>query len=603
MKYIIGILFVLVLTNGFSQDELFNTNDIQFSPCYLDSNQAILFQSNRDKGFQLYQSTFENGKWSTPKALNTINSNFEPYKMITGPSVDAQKNVYFSSYNKDNESIDLYMSTYQDGKWNKPVPLPKSFNTVHHESFPSISTDGNFLIFNRQFTGDSLSSCKKMYLSKKTNDTWSTPTLLSLGTLNCPTLPTIQADNKTLYFNSEEKLYKSKLENDTWSTPEEITFIEGTKKISNVIINDDKGIAIYNEGGTLKSTKVPYEHRLTPFYVLDGQLKDALNNKAIQGTIFLTEVATKKSIPITCDKNGYFNVSVPCSTEYQLSILKEQYEPYVEKLSGSCTSYEYDKRDVLLQPKMKQYEINVADLETGDGISVDIKIDNLDLDEKITLNALIGVDGKYMVNLREGNQYNVEVQSREGYSFSKKKIKVAKSKDDTPLAKIINESESMKTSKELDDLLGELFANVDFDEDGHMTKAEEENKNAVAVDIDVQPLHQGAHVALNDIYFESSSYTMKEESKAELTRVIELMKTNPTLIIEIAAHTDNIGRDAFNLELSKKRAQTIFDYLKSQNVDITRLRPKGYGKAKPVASNTTEEGRAKNRRVELVIIK
>ena len=114
---------------------------------------------------------------------------------------------------------------------------------------------------------------------------------------------------------------------------------------------------------------------------------------------------------------------------------------------------------------------------------------------------------------------------------------------------------------------------------------------------------QGTSIKLNNIYFEFNKYDLKSESFTELDRVVKFMYENPEIKIEISAHTDSIGSDEYNMELSQKRAQSVVDYLINKGVDPPRLIAKGYGRSLPVASNSTEEGRALNRRVEMKIIK
>ncbi len=80
------------------------------------------------------------------------------------------------------------------------------------------------------------------------------------------------------------------------------------------------------------------------------------------------------------------------------------------------------------------------------------------------------------------------------------------------------------------------------------------------------------------------------------------MKANPSAMIEISAHTDDIGSDDFNNNLSTKRAQEIVKYLNTKGIPSSRLKAKGYGKTKPLDTAPTEEARAKNRRVELKIL-
>ncbi len=79
-----------------------------------------------------------------------------------------------------------------------------------------------------------------------------------------------------------------------------------------------------------------------------------------------------------------------------------------------------------------------------------------------------------------------------------------------------------------------------------------------------------------------------------------LLLQNPDLKVKIQGHTDNLGEAEYNLTLSEKRANTVFQYLQLFGITTERLQAKGYGETQPVSSNDTEEGRAKNRRVELV---
>jgi len=79
------------------------------------------------------------------------------------------------------------------------------------------------------------------------------------------------------------------------------------------------------------------------------------------------------------------------------------------------------------------------------------------------------------------------------------------------------------------------------------------------------------------------------------------MAEHATITVAVEGHTDSVGSDAYNQKLSERRAQAAVDYLVSQGVDASRLQPTGYGESKPMASNDTADGRAQNRRVDLVV--
>jgi len=112
----------------------------------------------------------------------------------------------------------------------------------------------------------------------------------------------------------------------------------------------------------------------------------------------------------------------------------------------------------------------------------------------------------------------------------------------------------------------------------------------------------GDRVTLENIFFEFDKAELLPKSKTELNKLVDILTDYPFLNIEIAGHTDNVGNDEYNKSLSEQRAKSVVDYLISEDVNEIRLSYKGYGSEKPITSNATEEGMAKNRRVEFVII-
>ncbi|MBN2565804.1 MAG: OmpA family protein [Candidatus Eisenbacteria bacterium] len=113
-------------------------------------------------------------------------------------------------------------------------------------------------------------------------------------------------------------------------------------------------------------------------------------------------------------------------------------------------------------------------------------------------------------------------------------------------------------------------------------------------------LDADGRVQLYGILFDTDKATLKSESSEQLQDVVTLLRDNPSLRLEVQGHTDDQGSDGYNMDLSQHRAETVVSYLGLFGIDKGRLTPKGYGESSPVAPNTTDEGRAKNRRVELV---
>lgn len=160
---------------------------------------------------------------------------------------------------------------------------------------------------------------------------------------------------------------------------------------------------------------------------------------------------------------------------------------------------------------------------------------------------------KVVVYLRETDEYEYKVSGAEGYLFKSEKINVA--------------------------------------------QAEEPSIN-----VELVPLKEDVAIILNNITFATNSADLNSESFIELDRVVELLVTNPSIVIEISAHTDNVGSLSYNMLLSDRRAQSVVNYLLENNVNSQRLVAKGYGPKKPMVPNSSEENRAFNRRVEFKII-
>ncbi|MGE3276973.1 MAG: OmpA family protein [Vicinamibacterales bacterium] len=128
------------------------------------------------------------------------------------------------------------------------------------------------------------------------------------------------------------------------------------------------------------------------------------------------------------------------------------------------------------------------------------------------------------------------------------------------------------------------------------------NQQAVTQDLQVQALRPGEVIRLNNVFFDTASFELLDESRAELDRLVLLLHRHPAMRIEVAGHTDSRDSEASNLELSRNRAAAVQAYLESAGIDPGRLESQGYGESKAVASNDTDEGRQLNRRVEFRIL-
>ena len=181
------------------------------------------------------------------------------------------------------------------------------------------------------------------------------------------------------------------------------------------------------------------------------------------------------------------------------------------------------------------------------------------------------------------------------------------------------ELKNMETKKiseiPLDSTTGDYVAVAPFNDDYVMTVKKEGYvyetryisridstfKTPARVDVEIEPIELDKSYQINDIYFDFNKYDLTEGSKAVLDQLIEFLNENPKIRIQIQGHTDDIGNDTDNLHLSEDRARAVYDYLLAKDIGTERLTYKGFGETMPVADNTTEEGRARNRRTVFVI--
>ena len=122
---------------------------------------------------------------------------------------------------------------------------------------------------------------------------------------------------------------------------------------------------------------------------------------------------------------------------------------------------------------------------------------------------------------------------------------------------------------------------------------------------EVERVGEGINVTFDEtsgVYFDTEKYSIEGESREALMSLSDIFKEYPDTNILVEGHTDSTGSDAYNLTLSKNRAQAVTNFLVNQGIDKGRIDTKWYGETQPKYDNSTVEGRSKNRRVELAIV-
>lgn len=235
--------------------------------------------------------------------------------------------------------------------------------------------------------------------------------------------------------------------------------------------------------------------------------------------------------------------------------------------SGDVLYYTAGKKDdtylySLVIPKELRQEISVVvkgvvkDKETNNPMGALVEFKDIETNKLMGSANSNEVDGKYMVVLPKGKIYDFSV-SLKGYTFY---------------------------SSRFDLTMADKYVEMEND-------------------ISLETLKENTTFTLNNIVFDSNSAKLKPELLPELDRMVNIMKINPDIKVEISAHTDDIGTDAANLALSQNRASSVVKYLTDNGVTPQRLIAKGYGETHPRVPNKNDVNRSLNRRVEFKIIK
>lgn len=143
---------------------------------------------------------------------------------------------------------------------------------------------------------------------------------------------------------------------------------------------------------------------------------------------------------------------------------------------------------------------------------------------------------------------------------------------------------------------------LDSDGDGVPNSRDKCPDTRAGAVVDLDGCEVEAVIELRGVHFDFDQATLKPEAIAILDEAAGLLNQHSRVAVEVAGHTDSVGSEDYNQGLSERRANAVRDYLVSKGVSASRLSARGYGESRPVASNDTEEGRAENRRTELVVL-
>ncbi|HTA28664.1 MAG TPA: OmpA family protein [Bacteroidia bacterium] len=454
---------------------------------------------------------------------------------------------------------DLYISFNKNGNWSPATNMGSPINTDGDDATSGISVDGQTLYVYRD--GDIFETHLK-------GITWTKPERMNnkINTQFKETSVSLSPDGKTLYFVSDRPggygdrdIYKSVADaKGRWTEAVNLGAVINTQY-------GEEGISMQADGKTLYFSS--QGHNSMGGYDI---FKSVYENGSWSNPENL-------GYPInTPDDDIFFSISASGKHGYYTSIRKEgkgEKDIYMVTFLGPEKPVVQSNEDDLLAGNTSQVSdvmmtapvvVNTPKVTLLKGIITDsmthkpieASIELVDNKKNIVIASFLSNSstGKYLVSLPAGINYGIAVKA-EGFLF--------------------------------------YSANFDLPDTSKFTTVE---KNVA-----LQPLDIGSRIVLRNIFFDFNKATLRDESTAELDRLINLLTTYSKLKIEISGYTDNKGSADYNQKLSESRAKSVVDYLVAHGIASDRLTFKGYGKDDPIATNETDDGRQQNRRTEFKI--
>lgn len=544
---------------------------------------AFAIDSNYTSDYRLPYSINLAGMGEFEKALSTINALLSRNNISPNTRKAAtyrQKTYQFAVDYAKNESLKTYVF--------QPNNLGEGVNTSESEYFPSLPIDGKELIFTRRVNNFN----EDFFLSEGGANGWETARRLngSINTDQNEGAQMISQDGQWLVFTGCNRsrgagscdIYISYLTPQGWSEAINLGNKINTEEWeSQPCLSPDKrdlyfasrrqggfgGADIYvshlqangrwSEPENLGPTINTSGNEQCPFIHADNQTlyftSDVLPGYGDEDLFVTRKEAdgkwgTPKNLgyPInTIDREGTLFIAADGKTAYYASDRADG--------KGGLDIYSFDLREDVRPKKTLWVKGKVFDQKTSAGLPSAVEL--IDLETKQLISKVqTDEKGNYLITLPVGKDYAFNV-NRKGYLFYSDNFSLTtKSPDST-------------------------------------------EKN-----IPLQPIEVNASVVLKNIFFDYNKYDVKPASQVELDKVVQLLIDNPSVKIQIAGHTDNIGNAADNLKLSENRAKAVIAYLSGKGIDAKRLTFKGYGATQPIADNKTDEGRALNRRTELKVV-
>lgn len=548
-------------------------------------NEVSRYLENCAVGNALFPDSIQLEIENAGPAINSVYPDYVPVvssdeSMILFTS--RRSNTTGGKINDDGQYFeDIYVSTRKkDGTWTKPDQLDKPINTRDHDACIGLSPDGTQLFVYKDTGGGDI------YVSNiegKNTKKWSKPEKLK-GAVNTDYWEgsaSLSANGLTLYFSSDQEggyggsdIYISERQSDgSWGNPVNLGPAVNTPY-------DEDAPQIHSDGNTL-------------FFSSRGH--DGIGGYDIFSTV--KDPATGQwskprniGYPVnSADEDIYFSLTSDGAKGYFSS---QRHDSYGEKDI-------YVLHRPLSSPTLFLFKGTVRSKESLEPISATITLTNKETNAVDTLVTSDILTGRYAFNMEFDTRYNLKVEA-EDFRFHTEDVKFAYQADLFEHIMNFAITDERMYVVELQGDTTQIAVNEKgplFGDPAPVPASERDSVDVTASDL--ERIKNGETIILRNVHFDFNKSTLKRESIKTLNQVYAFLAQNPELYFEIAGHTDNIGSIAYNQRLSDRRARAVYNYLTTKGIRQDNLTPRGHGELKPIATNSTPEGRRLNRRAEM----
>jgi len=431
---------------------------------------------------------------------------------------------------------DLMYSNRNDSLWEKPTLVDLEWRDDLNMGSLNLSTDGRIMYFTGCYWPIGQGSCD-LYASHKSGSHWLRPYNLgdNINTSSWESQPVVSSDSKKLFFASKRAGGKGGA--DIWMS---------------VKLKNNEWSPPINLGDSINTPK----DEMSPFLHADGNtLFFASNGHPGLGGYDLFVSRRDELGRWSLAKNiGYPTNSKDNEINIFTSIDGKQSWISSDRDGGNggMDIYSFENYDDILPKKIMYVEGIIVDETTKKPLKAKIQITNLSTSEIINTTISDSITGIFLLVLFPGVDYAFNI-SKTGYLF-------------------LSENINLKDSIGI---------------------------NSVKKQFELSPFKAGNKLIMNNVFFRFNEHELLPASYVELDKLITLMQQNPEAEFEIIGHTDNIGNNNYNIELSINRAISVGNYLIKNGIDRSRFETIGMGASNPIADNISEQGRASNRRTEV----